>query len=199
MSSSPQFEPIASLKGEALIIDQANVDTDQILPARFLTTTSREGMGELAFYDWRHSSDGETPAHDRLNKLPLDKRRILVAAPNFGCGSSREHAPWALYDYGVRAVLGEGIADIFKNNCLKNGIAAIDISNDLFQLICINPKFDVWLNLRAKTVSLGALYKEHFEMDDLSRECLMTGSDQLGLLLKAQPEIDRFEQDRNSE
>lgn len=196
MSKATPFEPLTHLTGKPLIIDQANVDTDQILPARFLTTTSREGMGDLAFYDWRRENGAAPASHDWLNHTPLSQRRILVAASNFGCGSSREHAPWALYDYGVRAVLGEGVADIFKNNCRKNGIAAFDITRNLFELICLNPTLDVTINLRSKTVCVGALRKEDFEIDDLSRECLMSGADQLGLLLKALPEIERFEQER---
>lgn len=190
------FEPLSRLIEIPLIIDKENVDTDQIFPARFLTTTSRKGLGDLAFYDWRQAAKSKSAQEDWLNHLPIKDRTILVAAKNFGCGSSREHAPWALYDYGVRVVLGEGVADIFKNNCRKNGIAAIDISSDIYKLICENREAKICVNVRAKTINVGALAQTTFEMDDLALECLISGTDQLGVILKAHADIERFEATR---
>lgn len=192
MKMSP-FEPITAVTAAPLLIAKANVDTDQILPARFLTTTTREGMGKLAFYDWRHDEHGEVIEHEALNSAPKARRRIVVAGHNFGCGSSREHAPWALYDYGVRVVLGEQLADIFKTNCRKNGIAAIDITKDIFELICANRSAEISVRLDERQLQIGQLYKGEFDMDELSRTCLMSGDDQLGVLLNALPEIEKFE------
>lgn len=191
------IEPLKLVRAKPLIIDRANVDTDQILPARYLITTSRNGMSDLAFRDWRFAENGEVIADHPLNQVKEEDRRLMVVADNFGCGSSREHAPWALYDFGVRVILGHGIADIFKNNCRKNGIAAIEITRDFFELICVNADFEVVVNLSSKSIHLGAMTKREFDMDELSRECLMSGSDQLGLLLASLPDIEAYERTRD--
>lgn len=188
-----RFEPIVRISAVPLIIDKADVDTDQILPARFLTTTRREGLGEAAFYDWRHDRDGALVMESPLNSASREQRRVLVCGRNFGCGSSREHAPWALYDFGVRVVLGEAIADIFKNNALKTGIAAIDIEADVFESIRLHPGRQISVDLETSCVELGDGTKVRFKIDELGRLCLLQGEDQLGYLLVAADEIDRYE------
>ncbi len=192
--SAPVFEPLSVIRARPLIIEKTNVDTDQIMPARFLTTTTREGLGEKAFYDWRYDDSGALIEDAALNLAKPADRRILVGGKNFGCGSSREHAPWGLYDYGVRVVLAEAIADIFKNNCLKNGIAAIDISAEFYARIRANGDSEVCVDLEKKEIVLADGAVETFEMDDLYRQCLISGEDQLGLLLGADGEIAAYEQ-----
>lgn len=187
------FDPLKKICARPLVINKANVDTDQIMPARFLTTTDRDGFGEYAFYDWRYDETGAPKPNDVLNATPRDGRRILLAGHNFGCGSSREHAPWGLYDYGVRVVLSTSIADIFKNNCLKNGIAAIEVAEPFFDIALSNPDAEICVDLGLKMVSIKDRAHVEFDMDELGRQCLMRGEDQLGLLLKADKDIEAFE------
>jgi len=187
------FEPIVEVSAEPLIIENTDVDTDQIIPARFLTVTTRDGLGANAFYDWRHDKAGAVIEDHYLNATPPAGRKILVAGKNFGCGSSREHAPWALHDYGVRIILADSIADIFRNNCSKNGIAAINIESSLYEQIVADREKPVSVDLEARTITLANGTVASFELDEMARQCLMSGEDQMGLLLSAQDEISAYE------
>lgn len=177
-------------------MEQANIDTDQIIPARFLTTTSRQGLGASAFADWRFDSDGNPIASFVLNDPETRGRQILVAGPNFGCGSSREHAPWALLDYGFRAVVSCEIADIFRQNSLKNGLLPVVVDKQSHQHLLASPGASITVDLNAQTVSLPDGSLAAFEIDAFSRYCLMKGIDQLGFLLEADSDISRFESSR---
>ena len=139
-------ERFTTLTSRTLVLPQASIDTDQIIPARFLTTTTREGLGALAFYDWRYD-DGKLRPNDPLNTLDPSEHRILVAGDNFGCGSSREHAPWALLDYGFRAVVSTSIADIFSSNALKNGLLPIVVDAETHARLLASPGGRVTIDL----------------------------------------------------
>ena len=186
-------EPISVITSRTVVMPQANIDTDQIIPARFLTTTSRQGLGEFAFSDWRFDGDGNPIASFVLNDPDNQGNQILVAGPNFGCGSSREHAPWALLDYGFRAVVSCEIADIFRQNSLKNGLLPVVVDKQSHQRLLESPGASITVDLNAQTVSLPDGSAAAFEIDAFSRYCLMKGIDQLGFLLEADGDISRFE------
>ena len=146
-------EPLKTLTSGTLVLSQSNIDTDQIIPARFLTTTSREGLGAQAFYDWRYESDGSAKPEAVLNRIDRAQHRILIAGDNFGCGSSREHAPWALYDYGFRAVISTSIADIFTSNALKNGLLPVVVDQSTWDDLVAHPDQPVTIDLQPGWVS----------------------------------------------
>lgn len=188
--SNPPFKTLTS---ETLVLRMENIDTDQIIPARFLTTTSRKGLGKLAFHDWRYDADGNVNEHP-LNGDAAKACQILVAGHNFGCGSSREHAPWALMDYGFRAVISSEIADIFHANALKNGFLPIVIEPSAHEWLLDHPGVDVTIDLEACEVRLpgnGGTYP--FKVDPFSRQCLMQGQDELDYLLGQDEAITVFE------
>ncbi|MEO1594503.1 MAG: 3-isopropylmalate dehydratase small subunit [Pseudomonadota bacterium] len=194
------MEPITVFSSRTVLLPRADIDTDQIIPARFLTTTSREGLGNALFADWRYDSDGESNAEFVLNQPESAGAEVLVAGRNFGCGSSREHAPWALADYGFRAVISTEIADIFRSNSLKNGLLPIVVSAAFHeQLLSVPCGVEVNLETRTVRVTDGphAEASEAFEIDDFSRYCLMRGTDQLGFLLDRVPAISAFETQRS--
>lgn len=146
------MEPIKTFRSRTVVMPSSNIDTDQIIPARFLTTTTRQGLGKQLFTDWRYQQDGTTPKPDFiLNKPEAQGCRVLVAGRNFGCGSSREHAPWALLDFGFRAVVSTEIADIFSNNSLKNGLLPIVVDETTSQWLLANPGAEVEVNLEDRT------------------------------------------------
>ncbi|HHI88455.1 MAG TPA: 3-isopropylmalate dehydratase small subunit [Hellea balneolensis] len=187
------FEPFVTLKSKTLVLPAENIDTDQIIPARFLTTTSREGLGRLAFYDWRYDAHGKETDH-LLNSEAAKTCQILVAGENFGCGSSREHAPWALMDYGIRAVISSRIADIFFNNSLKNGLLPIVIEKWAHNWLLDHPGAEVEIDLEAQEVRLphnGGTYS--FPVDPFSKLCLLQGKDELDYLVGQDAEIARYE------
>jgi 3-isopropylmalate/(R)-2-methylmalate dehydratase small subunit len=169
-----------------------NVDTDQIIPARYLKTTSREGLGKVLFADWRYDAAGNPRPGFVLNRPDLAGARVLLAGDNFGCGSSREHAPWALADYGFRAIISTSFADIFKNNCLKNGILPIVVDkathSGLFQGVR-----EVTVDLEQQTVTLPGGDHIHFVIDPFAKKCLLEGIDELGYLLKWADQISEYE------
>lgn len=176
------FAPLTTITSKTLVLPAANIDTDQIIPARFLTVTSRDGLGEHAFHDWRYAEDGSETDHI-LNTDEAKQCEILVGGHNFGCGSSREHAPWSLTDYGFRVVISSEIADIFKSNSLKNGLLPIVIDKRAHEWLLDNPDADVTVDLESCEVRLprnGGTYK--FEIDEFSRHCLMQGVDEMGYL-----------------
>jgi len=174
-----------------------NIDTDQIIPARYLTATSREGFGEKLFRDWRYKPDGEPDKQFVLNN-PEYKGSVLVTGRNFGCGSSREHAVWALYDYGFRAVISSFFADIFKNNALNNGLLPVVISADklehLFMLVNREPSMKVRIDLEHQLLEIpkaGMALK--FDINPYKKECLLRGLDDIDYLLSLKGEIEKFE------
>lgn len=190
------MEKIIRFTSRTVVLAQADIDTDQIVPARFLTTTTREGMGKALFADWRYDDKGEPRPDFVLNQPAAAGCSILVAGDNFGCGSSREHAPWALVDYGIRAVISTGIADIFRNNSLKNGLVPVIVDADSHAWLLANPGAEVTIDVDACQISLPDGRKLDFPLDRFSRYCLLNGVDQLGYLLQQSEAIDRFEKNR---
>ncbi len=177
-----------------------NIDTDQIIPARFLKATTREGFGENLFRDWRYESNGE-PKADFVMNSPLYKGQILVAGKNFGCGSSREHAAWAIAGAGFRAVVSSFFADIFRNNALNNGLLPVQVSDEMlaaiFKAIETNPATQLKIDLEAQTIEIeGSTEKESFEIAPYKKQCLMNGYDDVDYLVSIHQEIKEFEQKR---
>ena len=190
------FKPLKTVTSKTLVLPAANIDTDQIVPARFLTMTTKAGLGKHLFNDWRYEKDGEETDH-HLNSEAAKTCEILVGGHNFGCGSSREHAPWALTDYGIRVVISSEIADIFRNNSLKNGLLSIIIDKRAHQWLLENPGADVTVDLESCEVRLprnGGTYK--FDVDAFSRQCLMEGVDEMGYLAAQDADISKFEDTR---
>jgi 3-isopropylmalate/(R)-2-methylmalate dehydratase small subunit len=177
----------------AVLVDE-NIDTDRIIPARFLTTTTRDGLGKLCFHDWRYQPDGSDNPAFPLNRPEARGCAILVAGRNFGCGSSREHAPWALLDYGIKAVLCSEIADIFRGNALKNGLLAIVISAAEHQWLLDHPGIELTIDVREQFIALPDGGRIPFRLDAFARHCLLNGVDQLGYLLQQADAITSYEQ-----
>ena len=186
--------PIHHIESRIAVLPFSNIDTDQIIPARFLTTTTRAGLGRHAFADWRYAADG-TPRPDfALNQPQAAGCEILVAGRNFGCGSSREHAPWALLDCGFRAVISTEIADIFRSNALKNGLLPLVVDATTHQWLLEHAGAAVRIDLEACTVTLPDAVTASFTMDAFARHCLLNGIDELGFLLGQSATITRHEQ-----
>jgi len=179
-----------------VVLPKSDVDTDQIIPARFLTTTSREGLGTHLFNDWRFLADGSENPDFVLNKAESKGCEVLVAGHNFGCGSSREHAPWSLLDYGIRAIISTGIADIFSSNSLKNGLLPIVIDKETHDWLMSNPGTNVDIDVANTTLSFDNGNTVKFAIDAFARYCLTEGVDQLGFLQNAENAIKRFEETR---
>ncbi|HTT00955.1 MAG TPA: 3-isopropylmalate dehydratase small subunit [Steroidobacteraceae bacterium] len=177
-----------------VVMPAANIDTDQIIPARFLTTTTRSGLGRQLFADWRYAPDGTPRADFVLNRPEAQGCQILVAGRNFGCGSSREHAPWALRDFGIRAVVSTEIADIFRVNSLKNGLLPIVIDEPTSHWLLEHPGAEVSIDLEATTLTLPSGAAVRFPIEPFARYCLLNGIDELGFLLTRVPQIEAYEQ-----
>ena len=190
------FDPIKTLTSRTLVLAQENIDTDQIIPARFLTTTSKEGLGKSVFYDWRYDEDGRPRNSSVFNGVDSDTHQILVAGSNFGCGSSREHAPWALAGFGFRAVISSDIADIFKSNALKNGLLPIEVDDETHKTLLASPGLEVTIDLETNTVAFGESRAASFVMEPFARRCLLDGVDPLGHLINQLPAIEAFERAR---
>ncbi len=190
------MDKIVRIESKTLVLPLENVDTDQIFPARFLTTTTREGIGKALFADWRYDANGEPIADFVFNRPEIAGCEVLVAGRNFGCGSSREHAPWALVDFGIRAVVSTEIADIFRNNSLKNGLVPVIVDADTHQYLLDNPGITVIVDMEACTLSLPDGRSVAFPIDGFSRHCMMNGIDQLGFLQQQEAAIADFEADR---
>ena len=190
------MDAIRKLVSRTVVLPATDIDTDQIIPARFLTTTSREGLGENLFYDWRFTADGQENPEFVLNQPQSSGCSILVAGRNFGCGSSREHAPWALLDYGIHAVISTEIADIFRSNSLKNGFLPIVIDEPSHKWLLENPGSEVSIDVVQSTLTLPGGQAVTYPIDDFARYCLLEGIDQLGFLQNHQTEIDCFEEER---
>ncbi|MBL8269837.1 3-isopropylmalate dehydratase small subunit [Steroidobacter sp.] len=192
------MQPIRTIESRTVVIPVTNIDTDQIIPARFLTTTTREGLGKQAFADWRYDANGTLKADFILNKPEVSGAQVLVAGRNFGCGSSREHAPWALLDYGFKAVISTEIADIFRNNSLKNGLLPIVVDATTHDWLMNNPGADVKIDLETTTLTLPTGATAKFPVEGFARVCLLNGVDELGFLLQQAPAIERYEQAHRS-
>ena len=177
-----------------------NIDTDQIIPARFLKTTSKEGLDRQLFCDWRYDAEGKPKPDFVLNQPLWQGAQILLAGDNFGCGSSREHAPWALTQFGFRAVISTSFADIFKQNSLKNSLLPIvvpaDVHADLFAMVTRDPQMRVSIDLAAQKLKLPDGRAVEFPVDGFSKMCLLGGIDELGYILKQEPAIAAFEAGR---
>jgi|CXWL01.1.fsa_nt_gi 3-isopropylmalate/(R)-2-methylmalate dehydratase small subunit len=186
-------EPIKQFTSRTFVLAQQAIDTDQIIPARFLTTTSREGLGAKAFYDWRYDASGQIIADHPLNMLDAKEHRVLVAGDNFGCGSSREHAPWALTDYGFSAVISTSIADIFTSNALKNGLLPINVDAETHARLLADPGGRVSIDLEKNELSIGNAPPVPFQIEAFARRCLIEGVDPLGWLVERISSIEDYE------
>ncbi len=191
------MKAIKHIKSRTIVLATSDIDTDQIIPARFLTTTSREGLGESLFHDLRFNKDGSEKPDFPLNQASAKACGILVAGRNLGCGSSREHAPWALLDYGFRAVISTEIADIFRNNALKNGLVTVIVAADIHQWLLGNPGVELEIDVTAATLTLPDGRIVEFPIDDFARHCLVEGVDQLGYLQQHEEAIRNFEETRS--
>ena len=186
-----------TLSSRAILLPLDNIDTDQIIPARFLKTTQKTGLGKQLFADWRYHPDGSVQPEFPLNDPTNENSRILVAGDNFGCGSSREHAPWALVDFGFRAIISTSYADIFYNNSLKNGLLPVKVApsahKTLRQLLAKQPALTITIDLAAQCVILPDGSKTSFPIDPFSKDCLLKGVDELEYLLSNEARIASYE------
>ncbi|HSS40215.1 MAG TPA: 3-isopropylmalate dehydratase small subunit [Polyangia bacterium] len=187
------MERMDIITSKSVVLPGENVDTDQIIPARFLKATSKVGLGTKLFADWRFDGEGKPKADFILNRPEASGASILVAGDNFGCGSSREHAPWALVDYGFRAVISTSIADIFRNNSLKNGFIPVVVDAAAHAKLLATPGATVTISVKDRTVTLPDGAKVSFPIDPFARYCLLQGVDELEFLLSQEKEIAEFE------
>jgi 3-isopropylmalate/(R)-2-methylmalate dehydratase small subunit len=192
------MHPITVIRSKTVVMPSSNIDTDQIIPARFLTTTVREGLGKSLFADWRYDKDGRPRPDFVLNQPAAQGCAVLVAGRNIGCGSSREHAPWALLDHGIRAVISTEIADIFRNNSLKNGLLPVVVDEATHEWLLAHPGAEVEIDLATSTLRLPDGRSVGFPIEAFSRYCLMNGIDELGYLLGQAPAIERYEAARGA-
>ncbi len=192
------MQPFATLISRLVVLPLDNIDTDQIIPARFLKTTDKAGLGDNLFADWRYDATGVPKPDFPLNQPEARGCQALLAGDNFGCGSSREHAPWALAGFGFRAVISTSFADIFRNNALKNSLlpVAVDAATHrrLLDLAAADPAAQVTVDLAARTVALPDGTTATFPIDPFAQMCLLQGVDELGYLLKHEPQIAAYEQ-----
>ena len=187
------MNPITHIHSRTVVLAHENIDTDRIIPARYLTTTQRTGLGKALFNDWRYKPDGRPDLDFALNKASAHGCEVLVAGKNFGCGSSREHAPWALLDFGIKAVLSSEIADIFRGNALKNGLLAVVLSGGEHRYLLDHPGIELTIDVAQGFIELPDGGRFTFELEPFARHCLLSGVDQLGFLLQHETEIVRFE------
>ena len=188
------MDAFKTLTSRTVVLPAANIDTDQIIPARFLTTTTKQGLGREAFYDWRYDKDGAEKPDCILNTVDPAEHRVLVAGRNFGCGSSREHAPWALTDYGFRAVVSTEIADIFTSNALKNGLLPVVVDEETHARLVEHAGEPVTIDLEANELRMGN-HVVRFRVEPFSRECMLDGVDTLGWLAARIPAIEAYERE----
>lgn len=186
------MQKIEAFESRYVVLPMDNIDTDQIIPARFLKTISKDGLGDQLFCDWRYEADGSPKPDFVLNTPEAKQCKVLVGGDNFGCGSSREHAPWALTQYGFRAVISTSFADIFKNNSLKNGLLPIVVPADVHKELLASPG-SVKVDLASQTLTLASGRKVEFPIDAFSKTCLLEGVDELGFILKHEAAIQAYE------
>jgi 3-isopropylmalate/(R)-2-methylmalate dehydratase small subunit len=181
-------------------LDRANVDTDQIIPKQFLKRVARTGFGEFLFYDWRYAEDGRPRRSFVLNEPRYAGASVLVAGRNFGCGSSREHAPWALLEYGFRAIVAPSFADIFANNCTKNGVLPVALADgevaELIRRAEREEGYELTVDLETRAVRDASGFRASFRVDEFRRRCLLEGLDDIGLTLRHEPSISEYESRR---
>jgi len=191
------MQPFRIHKGKVAPLDRANIDTDQIIPKQFLKRIERTGFGEFLFYDWRRARDGSPDCSFSLNQPRYAGASILVTGKNFGCGSSREHAVWALEDFGFRAVIASSFADIFANNCVKNGILTVVLTEEELSEITRRatevPDYQLTVDLESCKVHDQQGFSASFQVDEFTRHCLLEGLDDIGLTLQHQAEIAEYE------
>jgi 3-isopropylmalate/(R)-2-methylmalate dehydratase small subunit len=187
------MEPFKTLTSKTVVLPVENVDTDQIIPARFLKATSKAGLGSKLFADWRFDAEGKPKGDFVLNRPESAGAAILVAGDNFGCGSSREHAPWALVDYGIKAVVSTSIADIFRNNSLKNGLVPVVVDKAAYAKLLAAPGAVVTISVEDRTLTLPDGSHASFPIDPFARYCLLNGVDELEFLLSHEAAITSFE------
>ena len=194
------MESFTKLTGLAAPLDRVNADTDQIIPKQFLKRIERTGFGQFLFFDWRYEADGTTPNPEfELNQPQYTGAVVLITGKNFGCGSSREHAPWALADYGFKAILAPSYADIFYNNCFKNGILPVVLAEETIAMLLERGKtagYTMTVDLENQTVSDNQGFSQPFEVDPFRRHCLLNGLDDIGLTLQHEPDITAYESKR---
>jgi 3-isopropylmalate/(R)-2-methylmalate dehydratase small subunit len=191
------MQPLKRITSRSVVIASTDIDTDQIIPARFLTTTTKEGLGRQLFADWRYQEDGSPKQEFVLNRPEARGAHILVAGRNFGCGSSREHAPWALLDFGFRAVISSEIADIFRGNALKNGFLPIVVDELTLQWLLQHPGSELDIDLEAMRLTLPTGASISFAIEPFARHCLLNGLDEFGYLRSKLGDIERFEAARS--
>ncbi len=192
------MESFTTLESSCIPFFRDDIDTDQIIPARFLTGTSKEGLGQNMFYDWRYDEQGQIKADSMFDAPQFRQGQVLVAGNNFGCGSSREHAPWSLKDYGIRAIIAISFADIFYNNALKNFLLPIalpqSVVSQLSQQVEANPALNIRIDLKAQQVSIPNQGEFSFEINPFRKKCLLEGLDDIAYVLSYLPNIEQFEQ-----
>jgi 3-isopropylmalate/(R)-2-methylmalate dehydratase small subunit len=190
-------EPFTTFTSALIPLPAENVDTDQVIPARFLKTTEKSGLADALFYDWRYDAEGQPRPDFIVNQPSMQGRAVLLAGDNFGAGSSREHAPWALTSWGIRAILSTSFADIFRNNSLKNGLLPIVVDGDthraLFERVAVDPDMEVTVDLEAQLVHLPDDQDIAFSVDPFARRMLLDGTDEIGWLLTRASAIDAWE------
>jgi 3-isopropylmalate/(R)-2-methylmalate dehydratase small subunit len=187
------MQPVTRIRSTTVVLPHTNIDTDQIIPARFLTVTTKDGLGKSLFADWRYLKDGAANPQFALNQPGAKGSQILVAGDNFGCGSSREHAPWALLDFGIRAVISTSLADIFCNNSLKNGLLPVIVDATTHRWLLAHPGAEVNIDLQALRLSLPDGTRASFPLEAFARHCLLHGLDELSFLRSKLPDIERYE------
>jgi 3-isopropylmalate/(R)-2-methylmalate dehydratase small subunit len=193
------MEKFTAFESKVVVFPVDNIDTDQIIPARFLKTISKQGLGDQLFYDYRYDSDGRPKPEFILNQAAARECQVLLAGDNFGCGSSREHAPWALTQYGFKAVISTSFADIFKNNSLKNGLLPVVVPRDVHaRLLAIGACGTVRIDLATQTLTYGEGLTTEFPVDPFSKTCLLEGVDELGYILRQSDAIAAYEARRES-
>jgi len=190
------MSPVRVIRSRTLVLPESNIDTDQIIPARFLSTTGSAGLDRAAFADWRFDEQGRERPECVLNEPASADARILVAGDNFGCGSSREHAVWALQQFGFQAVISSRLADIFTANALKNGLLAVTVDADSHAWLLDHPGARLTINVAAGAITIPGRPKVGFELDPFTRTCLLDGVDTMGYLLARQDAIAHFERHR---
>jgi 3-isopropylmalate/(R)-2-methylmalate dehydratase small subunit len=184
---------VTQIRSRTVALPATNIDTDQIIPARFLTATSKAGFGKHLFADWRYDAAGNPNPEFALNKPEAKGAAILVAGRNIGCGSSREHAPWALQDFGFAAVISTEFADIFRTNCLKNGLLPVVVDEQTHAWLLAHPNVEVSIDVAGSTLTLPDGRQVKFPLEGFARYCLLNGVDELGFLLSRDEAISAFE------
>lgn len=185
----------AVIESRTFSLPVKNIDTDQIIPAHFLTTTGREGLGAACFYAWRFNDDGSERANNPLRDHDTAGQQVLVAGENFGCGSSREHAPWALLDYGFKAIVSSRFADIFRGNALKNGLLPVTVEPEVADWLLEHPGSEVRIDITDRRLVVEGYGAFEFPLEPFSAYCLARGIDQLDFILQGSDDIHRYEQD----